>query len=147
MHSGFPITEGWTMAAAAQGRAVNDFQLAAVARLEHLEIGFVVAIETIVVSMVPTMSHDDILMLFGNNNVPVGIQFQFGRALLIVADVAFEIRHVPTGTCQVCGGLACCGGADKVGIDQRDFGARGGMAPKIVIEGSGESEEAKTQSR
>src|ERR1041385_7766328 len=51
VHTGFPIAIRRAVTTAAQLRTVGEFQLTAVAGLQVLEIGFVVAIETIVVSV------------------------------------------------------------------------------------------------
>src|ERR1043166_4331714 len=62
MDTRFPIPVSRAMATAAEGRAVDNFQMPAVAGLKQLEIGFVVAIIAVVIAMMTPMSHHDIVM-------------------------------------------------------------------------------------
>ena len=91
MHAGLPITERGPMATSTKRWAVGDVQLAAVARLQGVKLGFVVAIETIVVSPMSSMAHDDVFMLSRDDDIPAGIVANGWRFALFVADIALEI--------------------------------------------------------
>ena len=62
MHSGFPIAIRGAVATAAQRRAVGEFQLPAIAGLQLLKVRFIVAIETMVVPVVPAVAHGEVLV-------------------------------------------------------------------------------------
>ena len=67
MHARFPIPVTWAVTTAAKGRAVSEFQLASVTRLQAFQVGFVMAIVTIVVSVVAPVPHDDVFMFLRHN--------------------------------------------------------------------------------
>ena len=90
MHASFPVSVGWTMTTATQGRAFHDFQMPAVAGLEQFQVGLIMAVETIVVAIVPPMRHHNIVMLLWHDDVAFGVQFQFKRLVFFVAGVALE---------------------------------------------------------
>src|SRR5690349_24724509 len=62
MHSGFPIPIGGTMTTPAQRRAVGDAQLVSVPALQSIELGFVMAVEAVVVAAMRPMAHHNVLM-------------------------------------------------------------------------------------
>ena len=90
MNACFPIPIRWAVATAAQSRTVRYLQVATIPCLELFEIVLIVAIETVVVAMVPSVTHDNIAVFFGNDNVAVGVQFKFRRVLLVVAGVTVK---------------------------------------------------------
>src|SRR5262252_6413651 len=55
MDAGLPIAVGGAMATAAEGRTFGDLQMAPIARLQRLQIVFVMTIKAIVVAMMPAM--------------------------------------------------------------------------------------------
>jgi len=91
MRTCFPITIRWTVATAAQRRAVSEFQFPSIARLEALEIILVMAIETVVVPVVTAMAHFEIRVFFGNDDVVIRVIANRRRLALLVARVAIEV--------------------------------------------------------
>src|SRR5689334_21444994 len=69
MDTRFPVAIGWTMTTAAQGRTIHQLHLMPVARLQKIEIRFIVAIETVVISLVTTVPHLDVVVLLRQDYV------------------------------------------------------------------------------
>ena len=97
MDAGFPIAEGWSVAASAQSRAVSDAEFAAITRLKRVEFCFVMAVEADIVATVSAMAHHDILVFGGNDDDTIRVKLDRGRFVFFVTDVAIEIRKVRTG--------------------------------------------------
>ena len=91
MHTGLPITERGPVATATERWAVGNVQLAAVPCLQGVEFGFVVAVETVVVSTMRSVAHDNIFMLGRNDDIPAGIIAHSGGLAFLVADITLEI--------------------------------------------------------
>ena len=85
---------GRAMAAAAKPGAVLKLHHLSVAGLQQLEIGFVVAVETVVVPAVLAVPHHDVGMLLGNDQVLLRVEAQRRRFALLVAGIAVEVRQV-----------------------------------------------------
>src|ERR1044071_1804445 len=89
--AGLPIAVRGAVTAPAERRAFRQLQFAPIARLQQVQIRFVMAIETNVVPIMPSVAHDDVGVLLGNHQVVVGIEAQ-GRGLaLLLAAVAVEV--------------------------------------------------------
>ena len=67
MDARLPVPVSWAVTTAAKGRAIGEFQLASVARLQAFQVGFVMAIVTIIVPVVTTVPHDDVFMFLRHN--------------------------------------------------------------------------------
>ena len=97
MGSRFPIAISRAMATPAQRRAFREFQLPAITRLEKLQIGFVMAVVAKVVAIVTPVTHDNIRMFLGNDQIVFVIESQRRRLILLVTRIAIEIRKVGLG--------------------------------------------------
>jgi hypothetical protein len=82
------------MAAAAEGGAFRELQLATVAGLEQFEIGFIMAIETEIVAVMTAMAHDDVSVLFGNEEVVLIVEAESGSFVALVTGVTIEVREI-----------------------------------------------------
>ena len=91
MYAGFPIAISRTMTTAAEGRAISDFQLTMITRLESDKIGLVVAIEAIVVATMRAVPHDDVLVFIWDEEFAVCIVTQWWWLVLFMTAVAIEI--------------------------------------------------------
>jgi len=69
MCSGLPIAISRAVTTAAKRRAFREFQLSAITRLKEFEICFVVAVVAKVVAIVGSVTHDNIGVFLGNNQV------------------------------------------------------------------------------
>src|SRR5579864_9628233 len=69
VHARFPVAVCRAVTAATKGGALDDFQMSPVASLEQLQIRFVMAVEAVVVAVVPAMGHYDVVMLLGNDHI------------------------------------------------------------------------------
>src|SRR5262249_32957998 len=129
MHAGFPVTVSRAVATPAQGGTINQLQLTAVTGLQQLQICFVVAVETVVIPVMPAVSHDAVLMLFWNHNIALTIQFQLQRLVSLMTDIAIQSGSIATGTHQVCSRLPGGRRADEIGVDQRNGRGWSRVAP------------------
>src|SRR5262249_19312973 len=93
MSARLPIAVGGAMTTAAKPRAFRELQLVPIAGLEHLQIVFVMAIETKIVSVVTSMPHHNVRMFLGNNQIVLVIEAQRRRLVMLVTAVAIEIRE------------------------------------------------------
>ena len=89
--SGLPIAIGWTVTTAAQPRALGEFQLVAIAGLEHLKIVLVMAIEAEVVAVMAAMPHYNIRVLLWDDDVVIFVETQSRRLDPFVAAVAIKV--------------------------------------------------------
>jgi uncharacterized membrane protein len=94
MSAGFPVTVGGTVTAAAQRWTFLELHLSSIARLKQLQVVFIVTIETVIVPVVLSMSHCDICMLLGNNEVEVRVKSQNRWLALFMACIAVEVREI-----------------------------------------------------
>ena len=74
MCAGLPIAVSRPVATTAQRRAVLEFQLPAIARLKDNKIGFIVAIETVVVTLMSAMAHHYVFMFLRNYDIVIGVK-------------------------------------------------------------------------
>ena len=93
-----PVSECWAVAAPAKLAAVGKFELPAVARLEELEIIFVVAICAEIVAVIATVIHDDVLVFLGNDQDMLVIKSKRWRLAFIVAAVAIKVGKILLGS-------------------------------------------------
>ena len=94
MHAGFPISISRAMATAAQGRAVGNVQLSAIARLKSVEFVFVMTVEAVVVAAMCAVTHHDVLMLGGDDDYAVGVVSDYWWFALLMAYVTIEIGRI-----------------------------------------------------
>jgi hypothetical protein len=145
MGAGFPIAIGWTMTTAAQPRALGELQLAAITGLEHLEIVFVMAIETEVIAVMAAVPHDNVGVFLRDYDIVVFVKAQ-GRGLApFVTGVTIKVRKVGFGRDELSVGNARSRVAGERGIYQRNGGQCSGVPPDIRDKGSGQPEEAQRQ--
>jgi hypothetical protein len=90
MDTRFPVSISRPVAAAAQRRAFDDFQVPPIARLEQLQVGFIMTIKTIVVAMVPAVRHHNVIVLLRDHDISFRIQLQLRRFVFFVAGVAIQ---------------------------------------------------------
>lgn len=65
-----------------------------IARLQQLQVAFIVAIETVVIPVVLPMRHHNVGMFLRNNQVEIRVKTQNRRLSLFMAAIAVEIRKV-----------------------------------------------------
>jgi hypothetical protein len=82
------------MATAAQGCAFWEFQLPAITRLEEFEIRFIVAVVAKVVAVVASMTHYDVRVFFGNDQIVLLIKPQRRRFIPFMARITIEVGKV-----------------------------------------------------
>ncbi len=87
----FPIAECWSMATAAEGRAIGNLQFPSIPSLEAHQIRFIMAVEAIVIAAVRAMTEDDVLVFAGNNNLPVYVVMNNRGFAFLMANVAIVI--------------------------------------------------------
>ena len=76
VHACFPIPISRPMTTAAKRGTFYNLQVAAITGLERFEVVLIVAVEAIVVAVVPPVGHDDVLVLLWNNHVSLVVQFE-----------------------------------------------------------------------
>jgi hypothetical protein len=116
-----------------------------IARLQEFQIGFIMAVITVVVAVMSAMSHDDVIMFLRHDHVPLHIQFQLQRLVFLVAGIAVQARGVSARADQVCRGNPRGCGADEIGIHQRKRGKTLRMPPEIEVKGNGENNKTQAQ--
>ena len=94
MGAGFPIAEGWAVTTAAEQRAFLQPKLMFVACLQLHEVLLVVAIEAVVVAIVPAMGHYHIRMFLGDDEVLISVEAKRRRLALFMATIAIEVGQV-----------------------------------------------------
>src|SRR5579859_8007602 len=92
MSPSLPIAISRAVATATQRWTFLQLYFVSVAGLEELEIFFVMAIEAVVITVMPAMGHDHIGMLFGHDDIEIGVKPQRGWLAFFVAGVTVEIR-------------------------------------------------------
>jgi hypothetical protein len=68
--------------------------LPAVARLERFQIVFVVAVITKIVAVMTPVTHDDVRVFLGNDEIVFVVKSQCRWLILLVTGVTIEIRKV-----------------------------------------------------
>jgi hypothetical protein len=129
----------------AQPGALGELQLAAIAGLEHLEIGLIVAIETDVVPVMTAVPHDNIRVFLRDDNVMILIDAQGWRFSLFVAAIAIKVGKVGFGCDKLSIGDARCRIAGERRVHQWNVGQRGSVPPEIRDKGSRQRQEAQRQ--
>src|SRR5437870_9844837 len=79
MNARLPIPISRAVTTPAQGGAFVHLQLAAIAGLQDHKVGFVMAVETIIIAVMAAMLHDHIFVLFWDDQVVVGVIAQGWR--------------------------------------------------------------------
>lgn len=131
MHTGFPITISRAMTTAAQSRAVHQFYLMPIASLEEFQVRFIVAIEAVIVSLMTTMSHDQIAVFFCQNHIALRVEFELQGFVLFMAGVAIEARCIPSRTNQFTRGQPRGRSVGEAWINQGDALSGRESAPQI----------------
>ena len=103
VNSGFPVPVSRAVATAAQSGALDDLQMAPIASLEQLKVGFIVTIKTIVVAMVPPVRHHDVIVFLGDHHIAFGVKLQLRGFVLFMAGIAIKPRSIAPGSHQVRG--------------------------------------------
>ena len=97
-----PIAVGRTVTASAKRRAGHQLQFPPIPRLKQLQIRLIVTIETVVIPIVASVTHDDVLMFFGKDRVPIGTKMELNRLGFVVARVAVQPGRVATRPDDLC---------------------------------------------
>jgi hypothetical protein len=130
---------------AAKPGALREFQLVAIAGLEHFEIVFVMAIETEVIAVMAAVPHDNVGVFLRDYDIVVFVKAQ-GRGLApFVTGVTIKVRKVGFGRDELSVGNARSRVAGERGIYQRNGGQCSGVPPEVRDKGSGQPEEAQRQ--
>src|SRR5690242_4613106 len=101
----------------------------AVPRLEELKVRVVVTVEAIVVSLMASMSHDEIAMFLGENHIALRIELELQRLALFVTGVTIEAGCIATRSDQFTGGHAHGRGVGEVRRDRGPVLPGRGPAP------------------
>ena len=91
MGAGVPIADRRAVAAAAKLRALGEFQLVAVAHLQGLEVGLVVAVVAEVVPVVRAVPHHDVGVLVGDKEVVLVVETKRRGLVALVTDIAVVV--------------------------------------------------------
>ena len=102
MSARLPIAVSRSVAASAQRRAVGEFQLAAITSLQQLKIGFIVAIETKIVSVMAAVAHHEVTVFFWNDEIVIVIETERWWFVALVTGVTIEIREILFSGNQLC---------------------------------------------
>ncbi len=120
VRAGFPVPIRRAVATAAQSRAVCEFHRMAVTGLQQLQVGFVVAVEAVIVATMSAMPHDDVRMFLGNNQVLVRVISQRRRLPFFMADRTVKIGQVLARAHKVCVRTPHRRGVQEIGVHQRN---------------------------
>ena len=141
-----PIPIRRAVATAAQARAVRERHLMPIARLQQCQVGFVMAVEAVVVAAVTAVAHDDIRMFLGDYQVLVRVIPQRRRLSLFMADVAVKIGQVLVGAFQVRIRSSHRGRTQEIGVDQRNRSQMQGMPRQVQEKQNRQDKEGGGQS-
>jgi hypothetical protein len=78
------------------------------------------AIKTIIIPVMSTMRHRDVIVLLRNDDVAFPIQLQFQGFVLLVAGVTVQAGYIAARLDQVRRRYPCRSGADEIRIHQGD---------------------------
>src|ERR1043165_6236453 len=92
-----------------------------IARLEKLEITLVVAVETVVVSLMTPVPYHEATMLLRKNYMALGVELQLQRVALFMACVTIQARGVPARGDQFARGKPHGSGIRDGGLHQRNI--------------------------
>jgi hypothetical protein len=121
------------VATAAEWRAFEQFQLVPVARLQQLEVGLVVTVETIVVPVVRAMGHHQIVVLLREDDPLLCVIFQDDLLFVVMAGVAIETRRVAAGSHQFSTGHPDSARIGECRIHRRDRRTVGRATPNLEV--------------
>ena len=143
--SSFPIAIGRPMATATKRRAINQFNLPPVAGLQQFQVLLVVAVEAVVVTVMRSVPHYDVLVFLRDDEIVLRVEPQNRRLALFMAGIAIKVRQVGFGPNQFGIGLTNRGGFKELGIDQRNLLERWRARAETRHELKGQGEEYNRQ--
>ena len=91
MHTGFPVTQRGTVTTAAQFRALGDLYLPAIARLQRIQLGLIMTVETIIVPTMSAVAHHNVLVFLWDDDIAIGIVADGRGLIFLVTNVTLEI--------------------------------------------------------
>ena len=147
MRTSLPITIVRTMTTAAKLRAFGQFQFAAIAGLEKVQVRFIVTVEAKIVAVVLTMSHHDVGVLLRNDQDLVGVKAQYRRFVFFMTPVAVEVGQILflADHFGVRGAYRC--GVGVYGVNERDGWKVNGMSPQVQKERRRQSQKEEGESQ
>lgn len=145
MDTNLPVAVGRSVAIGAEERALFNLKNTSITREQSLHVRLVVAIETGVVPVVAAMAHCQVLMLFWEDEQPIGIEMKLHHLAPLMARVAFHTRGVPTGLPQLSRRLPRRSSVRENRIHQWNIGAGFRASPKLMAKGEVQSEEQQRQ--
>ena len=109
--------------------------------MEQLKVRLVVTIVAVIVSLMATVTHDNILMLLGNENFVIRIVLDRERLALFVTCVTIEAGNIFLESGQISVGIADRRGVQKIRINQRMANDDVRLTPKIRHKRAGQGKE------
>lgn len=145
VNANLPIAVRWAMATAAQAAALRQLERLAFMRSEQLKIFWVMAVETIVVSIAASVPQHEITVGLGQDHVSIRVVVDSDRLLVVVARVAGHSRSVATGANEFGGGHPNGRRIGEFRGGGRIRRERGRAAPQIEAESRCQAEEGDCQ--
>ena len=140
-----PVAIGRAVATAAKERALSQLNLPPVAGLQQFQVLLVMAVETVVVTVVRPVPHYDVLVFLRDDEIVLRVEPQNRRLALFMAGIAIKVRQVGFGPNQFGIGLTNRGGFKELGIDQRNLLERWRARAETRHELKGQGEEYHRQ--
>ena len=131
VNADFPIPISRPVATGAKQSALVPGQQRAVPGFQLIEVHWVVAIEAVVISIIATMPHDQIVVFLRQGHVIAAIDLEFGGLAFLVARVAIQARGIAAGTDKFRRGNPNRRRIGKRGIDQGPGRRRFRFSPEV----------------